>query len=187
MLKKSFIRSIALLMIGSAQVALAEPAADGDECSAPALGFVAGSELHVSQSLDVDRVGRDRLSLYPSAPPPDDAFVPFEAHPDWGYVAMAVIVSTPEDAPEYLSVRSVFVLRDYFVIYLERTAPAGSEFADYLFHTREGVSAGYHLVHAEAELHGPGSEPTYYFSIVPIDQPIPNDFEYGVTPTGLNL
>ena len=187
MLKKYIIRSLALLVLGSAPVALAEPAAHGGECSSPALGFIAGSDLHVSQALDVDDIGRDRISLYPSAPPPDDAFVPFEGHPDWGYVAMAVIISTPEDAPEYVAPRSVPALRDYFVIYLERTAPAGSEFADYLFHSYQGVSAGYHLVHAEAELHGPGSEPTYYFTIVDIAQPIPNDFEFGAVPTGVNL
>lgn len=191
MLKKNFTRWIelcaAVLVLGSAQVTLAEPAAHGGECSTPALGFIAGSDLHVSHDLEVDQIGRDRISLQPWASPPDDAFVPFEGHPDWGYVAMAVIVSTAQDAPEYVAPRSVPALRDYFVIYLENEAPAGSEFADYLFHSYRGVSAGYHLVHAETELHGPGREPTYYFTIVDIAQPIPDSFEFGVVPTGVNL
>jgi hypothetical protein len=188
MLKNQCTRSIAaLFVLGSAQVALAEPAAHGGECSEPALAFIAGSDLHVSHALDVDYIGPDRISLFPSQPPPDDAFVPFEGHPRWGHVAMALIVDAPDDTPEYIPARSVPALRDYFVIYLEREAPAGSEFADYLFHSSAGVSAGYHLVHAEAEWRGPGSELEYFFSIVSIDQPIPDDFEDGAVPTGVNL
>lgn len=192
----------ALLLVSHASAALADSGSSpdaglpDDECSAPALGFAVGPELHVNYDVSTTRVDGHRISLHPNAKPPKDAFVPFEGHPDWGRVAIAVIVSAPKDGPEYLPILNassedarltVPALADYFAIYLEKSAPPGSEFADYLFHTSQGVAAGYHLVHTIVEYDWWTGEPTNVLTVQDIDEPIADDFQQGVVPNDVNL
>jgi hypothetical protein len=87
------------------------------------------------------------------------------------------------------SVPFAAAVEDYVVIYTDTDAPAGSEFAEYLFGSgATGVPKGYHLLHTVAK--DPESQdlqPEYDSTIVSTDQAIALTFKRGAIPLGLNL
>jgi hypothetical protein len=228
----------------------------------PTLAYL-GEQLFLDDAIEVKPSeadgfgGKFSINLYGT--PPEDWYIPFEGHPEWGRTSIALLAATPAHHPDVVYKRSTLddltttcaedpalcttcesdelertvtygykgatyeetlccseyesaddactshggtgdpsikdqpalpvtaLVPDYFLIYLEKEAPAGSEFAEYVFHSSAGLSPGYHLVHVVLrEPADPSMEP-YVYSVAPIDEPVALTFKRGATPLGINL
>ena len=225
------------------------------------LAFITDTQLVLNYSItvrpvDESGIGGDfQLELFDA--PPASTMIDFEAHPEWGQIALALIAAVPKHHPPRLSrlhkedftelcdeaqacmcepaeyqrtldfsfgtEQSTYnevlccsdwgsadadcrivshsgdaslrdesilpvdaVVPSFTLFYIEQPAPAGSPLAEYLFHTKYDLDAGYHLIEATPKQVPDDTGDEYDFKVVGGEDVVLR-FQRDVLPWGVNL